>query len=67
MGEMVVPMITIRFVLDDPDDDRILECALAANADFIVPGDRHLLRLRKYKSTVIVSPRQFVETYTQEE
>jgi putative PIN family toxin of toxin-antitoxin system len=67
MGELVVPRTRVRAVANDPDDDRIIECALAANADFIVSGDRHLLRLRRYKSIVIVSPRQFVETYAQEE
>jgi putative PIN family toxin of toxin-antitoxin system len=67
MGEMVVPRITIRVVLDDPDDDRILECALAANADLIVSGDRHLLRLHKYESIAIVSPREFIETCVREE
>jgi uncharacterized protein len=67
IGEMVVPRNKVRAVADDPDDDRILECALAANADFIVSGDRHLLRLGRYKSIVVVSPRQFVETYVQQD
>src|ERR1700719_4504352 len=49
-------------VFDDPDDNRILECALSARATFVVSGDGHLLRLRKYKSIAIVSPRKFLET-----
>jgi len=61
-GEMVVPRVAVRAVSDDPDDDRILECALEADADFLVSGDRHLLRLQIYKSIAIVSPRQFIET-----
>ena len=59
MGELVVPQITVHAVRDDPDDDRILECALASDADFVVSGDRHLLALRRYKSISIVSPREF--------
>lgn len=62
-GELVVPRTVIQAVADDPDDDRILECAVAANASFIVSGDRHLLALRSYKSISIVTPRQFLETY----
>jgi putative PIN family toxin of toxin-antitoxin system len=62
MGELVVPRTTVRAVREDPDDDRILECALAANADFIVSGDQHLLRLRSFRSMAIVSPREFMET-----
>jgi len=63
MGDLVVPRIAVRAVRDDPDDDRILECALAANASFLVSGDRHLLALRTYQSISIVTPRQFLEAY----
>jgi len=63
MGELVTPRVTVRAVPNDPDDDRILECALAANASFIVSGDRHLLALRNYKSISILTPRQFLEAY----
>lgn len=63
MGELVVPRTVVRAVPDDPDDNRILECALAARAHFVVSGDRHLLDLRPYKSILIVSPRQFLENH----
>jgi len=58
-----VPRIPVQAFGDDPDDDRILECALAANASFIVSGDRHLLVLRSYKSISIVTPRQLLQSY----
>jgi predicted nucleic acid-binding protein len=39
----------------------ILECALAAEADFIVSGDKkHLLALRQFRGTPIVSPVDFL-------
>jgi len=63
IGELIVPCNRVNAVSDDPDDDRILECALSASADFVVLGDRHLLRLRTYKSISIVSPREFMETF----
>jgi putative PIN family toxin of toxin-antitoxin system len=63
MGELVVPGIPVQAVAADPDDDRIIECALAANASFIVSGDRHLIALRSYKSISIVTPRQFVDAF----
>src|ERR1700746_428545 len=62
MGGVVVPRYKVNAVVDDPDDNRILECALSASATFVVSGDRHLLRLGKYKSISIVSPREFLET-----
>lgn len=35
-------------VCDDPDDDAVLACAVAANADVIATGDDDLLRLGSY-------------------
>jgi putative PIN family toxin of toxin-antitoxin system len=43
----------------DPDDDKILACAIAAQADWIVSGDDHLLSLKRYKGIPIATPRQF--------
>jgi putative PIN family toxin of toxin-antitoxin system len=62
MGGLVIPRHKVNAVFDDPDDNRILECALSASAVLVVSGDRHLLRLHKYKSISIVSPREFLET-----
>ena len=45
---------TIRPVSADPDDDHVLACALAANADLIVSGDSHLLDLKSYQGIPIV-------------
>ena len=43
-----------RTLLADPDDDYVLACALAANADWIVSGDRHLLNLKHYHGMRII-------------
>jgi putative PIN family toxin of toxin-antitoxin system len=61
IGEQVRPSITINAVPADPDDNRILECAVEAQAQVIVSGDHHLLTLQKYKSIQILTPRQFLE------
>ncbi len=45
----------------DPEDDMFLACALEGHAEFIVSGDPHLLNLKEYYSTRIVTPRQFVD------
>ena len=39
----------LKVVADDPDN-RILECALEAGADFLITGDKHLLKLRNYEN-----------------
>ena len=45
----------------DPGDEKVLECALAADADVIVTGDRrHLLPLGRFRHVEIVSPPDFL-------
>lgn len=44
----------------DPNDDMFLECALRAEADLLVAGDKDLLVLGSYKATRIVTPAQYV-------
>lgn len=45
----------------DPGDEMVLECALAAEADYIVSGDKkHLLPLRQFRDIPIISPSDFL-------
>lgn len=50
----------LRVVEDEPDN-RILECAVHAHADFIVTGDRHLLILGNYKGVQLIRLTDFLE------
>ena len=59
-AEMVKPDRSIDVLADDPDN-RILECAAAANADVIVTGDHAMLALGTFEGIAIVSLRQFVD------
>lgn len=61
---IVRPARSINLIKDDPDDNRILECAVGADAEIIISGDSHLLSLASYKSIKIMSPRQFIQTYS---
>ena len=64
-AEVVHPPIVLDEVDDDPDDNRILECAVWAEADLIVTGDKaHLQPLKIFRGISIVSPRQFVERHS---
>ncbi len=47
-------------VLSDEPDNRILECALKAEADFLVTGDKHLLKLKHYKNFEIAKLSAFL-------
>ena len=46
----------------DPDDDKFIECALAARADYIVSRDRHLLQLKKPFGVAVLNDRDFLAT-----
>ena len=47
-------------ILDDPPDDEVLGCAVAAKADFIVSGNSHLLSLKEYRGIPIVTASAFL-------
>lgn len=42
---IVAPINVPRVIIGDPDDDHVLACAVEAQADMIVSGDKHLLDL----------------------
>ena len=52
-------------VLSDDPDNRILECALKAGADFLVTGDKHLLKLRNYENFEIMKLANFLRIIQQ--
>ena len=47
-------------VLSDEPDNRILECASKAEADFLITGDKHLLKLKHYENFKIVKLSAFL-------
>lgn len=54
LGEIVEPAESITVLADEPDN-RIVECALAADAQIIVTGDRAMLALGEYQGVRIVT------------
>ena len=59
--ELVYPTQQHKVVQSDPDDDRILEVAVEAQAEIIVSGDKHLLSLGLWRGIRILSPAEFVK------
>ncbi len=59
----VFPQITVDLIKDDPDDNIILECALAADVKYIITGDPHLLNLASFEKIKIISPATFVTEF----
>jgi uncharacterized protein len=60
LAVLVKPASIPPVVLDDPDDDAVLACAIAARAQAIVSGDAHLLQLGLYQGIPIWTPAQLL-------
>jgi len=58
--DILNPARRLRTIKADPDDNRILECAVEAKADAIVTGDAHLLKLKTFRGISIMSPADFL-------
>ena len=54
LAQVITPANIRPTVLDDADDDHVLACALAAQADWIISGDAHLLNLKHYHGMRII-------------
>lgn len=55
------PKNHINAITDDPEDNKFLECAYTSNADYIISGDKHLLKLKEYKGIQVITPAKFIK------
>jgi putative PIN family toxin of toxin-antitoxin system len=57
----IVPItVTVQGVATHPEDDLVLATAVSAPADYLVTGDRQLLRLGMYQGVTILRARNFI-------
>ena len=54
-------------VCEDKDDDKYLEAALAADADYVVSSDHHLLEVGRYEGVEVLKPGEFTRRLGKEE
>lgn len=54
----------LEVIKEDPDDDIIINTAFDGKADYIVSGDNHLRKLKKFKGIVILTPKIMLDTIT---
>ena len=58
-GRLVKPNVAVQ-IAEDPTDDKFLECAEAARADYLVTGNvRHFPRF--WKGTKVITARELIE------
>ncbi len=63
MTQVVEVKEKISVVIRDPEDNKILECALAGKADLIVTLDQDLLKMKNFKGIGIIHPKTFSWTF----
>ena len=61
LSKVMNPTTEVEVVEDDPDENKIIECALEGNVDYIISGDSHLLDLKEYESIKIKDSNNFLE------
>lgn len=57
----IEPKEKFDIIKDDPPDNRILECAVASKAIFIISYNKHLLNLKEFKGIKILTPKDFLD------
>ncbi len=61
LAKIVTPHLTIDRIVSDPDDNRVLECAVAGEADLIISGDSDLVTVGEFRGIPIWTPADFLK------
>jgi hypothetical protein len=61
IATLIKPTRKINVIKEDPEDNRVLECAVSAKVDVIVSGDSHLLDLKDYSGIDIITASEFIK------
>jgi|SRR3989344_1069289 len=54
------PKQKFDIIKEDPDDNKILECAFERKVDYIISQDNHLLKLKNFEGIKIINPEEFL-------
>lgn len=60
IGTVIEDVPEVTGVVRDIDDDKIIACAIAADAEYLVTRDKDLLSLGEYERIVMIKPEAFL-------
>ncbi len=63
IGKEIKNIKKLHIVSEDPEDNKFLECAKQARADYIISNDKHLLKIKKFGKIEVIRPKSFIEKY----
>lgn len=58
--QIIEPTEKLNVIKEDPDDNKILECATASKSEYIITYDNHLLNLKEFRGIKIVRPEKLI-------
>ncbi|OGY25293.1 MAG: putative toxin-antitoxin system toxin component, PIN family [Candidatus Woykebacteria bacterium RBG_16_43_9] len=62
--KIITPIEKLTVIKDDQTGNKILEAAMEAKADYLISGDkRHVLPLKEFRGTKIVSAAEFLKEF----
>ncbi|MBF0337498.1 MAG: putative toxin-antitoxin system toxin component, PIN family [Nitrospirae bacterium] len=66
VAEFTEGKLKSKKIVDDPADNKYLECAMEGHADFIISGDHHLKNLKFFQRIPILNPEEFLKRCKQD-
>ena len=60
MSDLVFITDSLYAIEDDPKDNMVLETAILGKSEFIISGDKHLLKIKQYGSVIIIQSSEFL-------
>ncbi len=60
-AEFVTPLETVNAIEVDPTDNKFLDAAVVAGADYVVSGGAHILDLESFRGIPILTARKFID------
>ena len=61
IGNIITPKKRIKNGSRNKSDNKYIECGIAADVDYIISSDIHLLELKKYNKIKIVNAKDYLE------
>lgn len=61
ISTIIEPKQKFNAVKEDPKDNKIIECAVEANVNYLISQDNHLLKLKEFKGIKIITPKEFLD------
>jgi len=60
ISTIVDPKQKFNIIKDDIEDNKIIECAIEGQANYIITQDNHLLKLKEFNGIKIITPKEFI-------